>query len=104
MSEHPPAAVPASPSPADVRHDPQRHCFELRVEGRLCRADYRMVGRAMVVHHTEVPPALEGRGLASVLVRAVFDHAGAAGLTVTPLCSYVRAWARRHPEVTGLLS
>lgn len=85
-------------------HRPQAQRFDLLVEGRLCRADYRLHGAAMVVHHTEVPPALEGRGLASVLVQAVFDHAARNHLTVTPLCSYVRAWAKRHPEVNALLS
>ncbi|HPU52674.1 MAG TPA: GNAT family N-acetyltransferase [Burkholderiaceae bacterium] len=92
------------PTPADVVHRPELNRFELTVDTRLCRADYQLDGKVMNVHHTEVPPALEGRGLAAVLVQAVFDHAEANGLTVRPLCSYVRAWARRHPEVTGLLA
>lgn len=92
------------PIPADVVHRPELNRFELEVDGRLCRADYRLDGNAMSVHHTEVPPVLEGRGLAAVLVQAVFDHAASNGLTVRPLCSYVRAWAKRHPEVSGLLA
>jgi len=94
----------ARPAPADVIHRPERSRFELVVEGQLCRADYRMQGATMVVHHTEVPPALEGQGLAGVLVRAVFDHAAAHALRVEPRCSYVRVWARRHPEVAPLLA
>ena len=92
------------PIPADVVHRPELNRFELMVDGRLCRADYHLDGNEMSVHHTEVPPALEGRGLAAVLVQAVFDHAASNGLTVRPLCSYVRAWARRHPEVSALLA
>jgi predicted GNAT family acetyltransferase len=92
------------PQAAEVVHRPERARFELLVEGQLCRADYRMQGSTMVVHHTEVPPALEGRGLAALLVRAVFDHAAAHALRVEPRCSYVRVWARRHPEVASLLA
>ena len=92
------------PLPADVIHRPEQGRFELIVEGQRCRADYRMQGATMVVHHTEVPPALEGQGLAGVLVRAVFDHAASHALRVEPRCSYVRAWARRHPEVAALLA
>ena len=95
---------PDTAGPADVIHHPERGCFELRVRGMSCRADYRRVGDVLVVHHTEVPPPLEGRGLAAVLVRAVFDHAAAQSLRVQPRCSYVSAWARRHPEVQRLLA
>ena len=92
------------PTAADVVHHPERACFELLVQGQPCRADYRLSGRTMIVHHTEVPRALEGQGLAAIVVQAVFDHAAAHALTVEPRCSYVRAWARRHPEVAPLLA
>ncbi len=82
-----------------VIHNAQANRFELSAEGWLCRADYRMDGAVMNVHHTEVPPALEGRGLASKLVMAVFEYARRHDLRVRPTCSYVRAWTRRHPEV-----
>lgn len=88
----------------EVRHDAGASRFVAVVEGLPCRADYRLDGDTMRVFHTEVPGPLEGRGIASELVRAVFDHAARRGLKVDPLCSYVRAWARRHPEVEGLLA
>jgi predicted GNAT family acetyltransferase len=96
--------TPRTLTAADVVHRPERACFELFVDGQRCRADYRLAGRTMVVHHTEVPPALEGQGLAAIVVRAVFDHAAAHGLSIEPRCSYVRVWARRHPEVGPLLA
>lgn len=86
-----------------VRHDPDRSRFEAVVDGQSCHADYRLDGRVMTVHHTEVPPALEGRGIAGQIVRALFEHAAAHALCVRPTCSYVRAWALRHPEVRELL-
>ncbi|ODT34527.1 MAG: GNAT family N-acetyltransferase [Lautropia sp. SCN 70-15] len=88
----------------EVRHNEAASRFEATVEGLLCRADYRLDGGTMRVFHTEVPRALEGRGIAAGLVRAAFDHAAQHGLKVDPVCSYVRVWARRHPEVEGLLA
>ena len=88
----------------EVRHNEAASRFEATVEGLLCRADYRLHGDTMRVFHTEVPRALEGRGIAAELVRAAFDHAAQHGLKVDPVCSYVRVWARRHPEVEGLLA
>jgi hypothetical protein len=78
--------------------------FESKVDGLLCRCDYRMHGNTMMLVHTEVPPQLEGRGIASLLVRAAFDHARQNGMDVLPVCSYVRTWAERHPEVSPLLA
>ena len=58
----------------------------------------------MVIVHTEVPPTLEGRGIAAALVRAAFAYAREHGLKVMPACSYVRAYVRRHPETQALLA
>jgi uncharacterized protein len=91
-------------STPEVTHNAAAQRFEANVDGLLCRCDYRMHGDTMMLVHTEVPPQLEGRGIASVLVRAAFDHARANGLDVLPVCSYVRTWARRHPEVESLLA
>ncbi|WP_433786261.1 GNAT family N-acetyltransferase [Actinomycetospora sp. CA-101289] len=53
---------------------------------------------AVVLVHTEVDDAYEGRGLASRLVRAVFEAARAAGAPVVPRCPYVQHWLGSHPE------
>jgi hypothetical protein len=58
----------------------------------------------MHMTHTEVPAELEGRGIAAALVAAAMAHAKANGLKVEPLCSYVRAYMRRHPEALALLA
>ncbi len=89
--------------PLSVVHNIAANRFELSVEGWLCRADYRRVAGLLDVYHTEVPVALEGRGLASKLVTAVFDYARHHQLRVRPSCSYVRTWAKRHSEVADLL-
>ncbi len=87
-----------------IEHLPGPGRFQTHVDGRLCVADYRLADGVMTVTHTEVPPALQGRGIAGALVRALLDHAGAHRLKVRPLCSYARAYMRRHPETTALLA
>jgi predicted GNAT family acetyltransferase len=63
-----------------------------------------MHGNTMMLVHTEVPPQLEGRGIASILVRAAFDHARQNGMDVLPVCSYVRTWIQRHPEFSSMVA
>jgi len=88
----------------EIRHNAAARRFEATIDKLLCRCDYRMHGGTMMLVHTEVPPQLEGRGFASMLVRAAFDHARKNGLDVLPVCSFVSAWVRRHPEVEPLLA
>ena len=87
----------------EIRHNDAASRFEATVDGALCRAEYRLVDGVMRIHHTEVPAALEGRGIAGALVRGAMDYAEANGLKVKPWCGYVRAYMRRHPETQRLL-
>ena len=89
---------------ADVVHNAGASRFELRVQDKLCIAEYRLVDGVMWLTHTEVPPALRNRGLAEHVVRAALEHARAHGLKVKPACSYVRSYMRRHPEAQDLLA
>lgn len=88
----------------EIEHLPERGRFQARVDGQLSVADYRLRGGRMEMTHTEVPPPLAGRGIAARLVRAALEHARANGLKVVPLCSYVRAYMRRHPDTQDLLA
>ena len=51
-------------------HLPGEHRFETTVDGHAGRLDYSLSGDVMTIVHTEVDPALEGRGVAGSLVRA----------------------------------
>jgi predicted GNAT family acetyltransferase len=86
-----------------IVHDADRACFETVVDGRRCVCAYRLHGDTMVFTHTEVPPALQGRGIAGALVAAALAHARAHGLRVRPLCSYVAVYMQRHPDTLDLL-
>lgn len=89
--------------PLEIRHNEDARRFEAVVDGQLAHADYRLEGDVMQLHHTEVPSAFEGRGIAAKLVAAAFEHARERGLRVLPACSYVRDYMRRHPETRALL-
>ncbi len=91
-------------STSTVTHNAAAQRFELTVDGLLCEATYRLNDGVMWMNHTGVPPALEGRGLASQLVAAAVAHARQNGLKIKPVCSYVAVWLRRHPEAADLLA
>ncbi len=90
------------PDPAAVVHRPEASRFELRLDSGLGLCVYRRDGQLRLLTHTEVPAAAEGRGIAARLVQATLDWARSEGLRVRPLCSYVAAYMRRHPETQDL--
>ena len=77
--------------------------FELVVDGYRAIAAYQREEGTIVFTHTVVPKAIEGRGVASKLIRAALDSARDQGLKVVPQCPFVRAYIERHPEYRDLL-
>jgi predicted GNAT family acetyltransferase len=55
-------------------------------------------GPNLTVYHTEVAPKAEGKGYAKQLLGAMVDHARTHHLKVIPLCPYVHAQFKRHPD------
>lgn len=55
-------------------------------------------GKEMSVYHTEVKEKLEGQGIGKKLIEAMSDYARKHELKVIPLCPYVHAQFKRHPE------
>jgi len=86
-----------------VTHNPDQQRFECLVDGALALCSYRLDGGTLVLHHTVVPPAHEGRGIAAALVKTALDWARQQGLQVQPLCSYVALYMQRHPQTLDLL-
>jgi len=72
-------------------------------EGAEAEMTYRKgADGVMIIDHTGVPPAFEGRGIALRLVNKAIGDAREEGFKITPLCSYVVAQFRRHPEWSDL--
>jgi predicted GNAT family acetyltransferase len=85
-----------------VTDNPAQHRYELALDGHVAYASYRRDGGVLLVYHTEVPREFEGRGIGSALVKGMLEHARTQGLQVKPLCSFVSAYMRRHPETADL--
>ena len=87
-----------------IRDNPDRHRFEVDLgDGSLAIAEYTLPEGKILFTHTEVPPAHEGKGIASRLIRFALDDARRRGLKVIPLCPFVAAYMQRHAEVQDLL-
>jgi predicted GNAT family acetyltransferase len=87
-----------------VQHNAAAKRFEITAGGATAVAEYRDEGGRRVFHHTFVPPALRGRGLAEKLVRAALSDARARNLPVVPACSYVAAFIGKNPEFHPLVA
>jgi predicted GNAT family acetyltransferase len=71
-------------------------------EGELT---FRKTGaNTITIDHTGTPPAFRGRGIAQLLVDRMIADARQSGTRIVPLCSYVVAQFRRHPDWADLLA
>jgi hypothetical protein len=79
--------------------------FEIRLDGDLVGfADYFDDDGVRAFPSTEVDPSRRGQGLAGKLVGHALRETRAEGLKVDPVCPYVAAFIRRHPEYRELLA
>jgi predicted GNAT family acetyltransferase len=53
--------------------------------------------------HTEVPEALRGRGIASMLAQTGLEYARENKLKVDVVCPLVANYLSKHPEFKGLV-
>ena len=87
----------------EVTHNPEKHRFELTVDGHLAVLTYMLTGNIIIFLHTEVPPAIGGRGLGVNLVEAGLKYAREHGLKVRSMCWFMSKYLRRRPEYQDLL-
>lgn len=83
-----------------IRDDSAQHRFVLETDEGVAELVYRLEDDRLVLIHTEVPDAFQGRGIGAQLVTTAVDRARADGLTIVPLCPYARQWLERHPDAT----
>jgi uncharacterized protein len=80
------------------------HNFEMYIDGHRSFIDYKVRDGKIYLIHTEVPEALQGQGVAALLVTKTLEYIEANGLKIVPLCSYVQAYLKRHPEWNRLVA
>lgn len=86
----------------NVQHEPQRSRYSATVDDALAVADYHQDGNVISFTHTEVPPEIQGRGVASALAHRALDDARAAGNRVIPVCEFFARYMESHPEYDDL--
>jgi predicted GNAT family acetyltransferase len=52
----------------------------------------------IIADHTGVPDSFRGKGVARALVQRLVDDARVQGVKIIPLCPYVNAERRKHPD------
>jgi len=82
----------------DLDKNNRGHFFILDQEEQIAEMEVSVSGNNLTVYHTEVLPKAEGKGLAKKLLFTMVDYARKNALKVTPLCPYVHAQFKRHPE------
>lgn len=87
-----------------VRDNTERHRFELDAQGHTAFSDYKRADDVLTIMHTEVPAALNGKGIGSKLVAGLLELARAEGAKVKPLCPFVKAFIAKHAEYADLLA
>jgi predicted GNAT family acetyltransferase len=88
---------PAPPLPA-VTDNREASRFEIVVDGQTAVLTYQRTPTSVVLVHTEVPPGLRGRHLADALAKAAIDAAHAERLQIVAVCSFVKAYLRKHAD------
>ena len=88
-----------------VIHNEQAHRYEIWVDDvRVGLADYSLMPGERHFVHTEVSPEHQGKNYAAILMREAFlDMRQNSKDRVVPICSYVVAYMKRHPETQDLL-
>jgi uncharacterized protein len=80
-------------------NDQQRGVFAIDENGeRLAEMGIGINGKNLIVYHTQVSDKLQGQGIAGKLLSKMTAYARKNDLKVVPLCPYVLAQFKRHPE------
>jgi predicted GNAT family acetyltransferase len=88
---------------SEVRNNTAESRFELDVDGHLAVAYYTFSPGVVTFTHTEVPPALGGRGIGSKLAKGALDLVRAQKLKVVAKCPFIGGYIGKHPEYQDLL-
>jgi len=72
--------------------------FEMVVDGHTAIIVYKEYPGKIALIHTEVPPVLEGKGVATAIIGKALNYIEQNNLKLIPICPVVVAYVKRHPE------
>lgn len=89
--------------------DDAAHQFNITVNGQKALIEYTETATVLTLIHTEVAPALQGKGAATALIEKTLAYIETNHLKRIARCPMVLAYLKRHPEwnrlgVTGIES
>lgn len=87
----------------DVVDNTAAHRFEINLDGETAFAEYSLVAGGIILPHTLVPEAFEGRGIAGRLARYAMQYARDRNLKIIPLCPFMAGYMAKHPETHDLV-
>jgi len=90
-------------SKIEVIENEERGRFEAHVGDRKALMYRYYDDGSIVFTHTLVPDELSGQGLAGHMAKTVLDRARDQGLSVVPICPFVAAYIKRHPQYQNLV-
>ncbi|MBD3582367.1 GNAT family N-acetyltransferase [Flavobacterium selenitireducens] len=89
----------------DIRFNPEKKRFELEVEGHTAIIESILTNEnVMYLTHTEVPVALEGKGVGKKIVEGALNYIKDHDYKLAPLCPFVAAYLKRHTEWKEILA
>ena len=83
---------------SDIVDETAGERFVLVEDGQTAELVYHVHGNRFTLIHTEVPDALEGRGIGGRLVRAALERAKRDDMTLVPSCPFARSWLKKHRD------
>jgi predicted GNAT family acetyltransferase len=78
--------------------------FELQTDAHTPFIEYKLSGQTLILIHTEVPPALEGKGVGKAIVEKALQYAKDNGYKIVPLCPFVNTYIKRHKEWSDIVA
>jgi hypothetical protein len=72
--------------------------FEMEVEGQKAVIVYSEHHFTITLLHTEVPPDLEGKGVATAIIEKTLSYLEKNHFRLIPLCPFVVTYIKRHLE------
>lgn len=79
-------------------NDKSSRQFEMEVDGCMAKVEYELNGTKMFLTHASVPKSLAGKGVGAAIVEKVFSYIEQNNLKLVPMCAFVTAHLRQHPE------
>ena len=85
-------------------HNEASKQFELHIDDQIAFVEYYTEGKKIFLTHTETPQSMQGKGIASELIRQTLQHIKKEHLVLVPLCAFVSHYIDSHPQWRSILS